>query len=102
MMVTGSSRRSLHDREVFSQKRPPTKGFSVDKRIAKRHKRQVARAKKNVKMSEPDLRTPEQVRADREASGGVTGRGGGGGVNDAKPSGHSHVGPAIVSTPKAP
>ncbi len=75
--------------------------FFVDKRIAKRHKRQVERAKKNVKTSEPDLRTPEQIRADREASGGVSARGGLGG-SDAKPSTHSKVGPAIVSTPKAP
>lgn len=74
----------------------------MDKRIAKRHKRQVERAKKNVKTSEPDLRTPEQVRADREASGGVTARGGGGGGDSAKPSTQSKVGPAIVSTPKAP
>ena len=40
----------------------------MDKRLAKRHKRQVARAKMNVKISEPDVRTPEQIRADREAS----------------------------------
>lgn len=37
-------------------------------RILKRHKRQVARAKQRVQLSEPDLRTPEQVRAAREAS----------------------------------
>ncbi len=40
----------------------------MDKRLAKRHKRQVARARANVKVSEPDLRTPEQIEADREAS----------------------------------
>jgi hypothetical protein len=40
----------------------------MDKRIAKRHKRQVARAKEHVKLSEPDLRTPEQIKAAREAS----------------------------------
>jgi hypothetical protein len=40
----------------------------MDKRLAKRHKRQVARAKMNVKTSEPDVRTPEQIKADREAS----------------------------------
>jgi hypothetical protein len=40
----------------------------MDKRLAKRHKRQVARARANVKTSEPDLRTPEQIEADREAS----------------------------------
>jgi hypothetical protein len=40
----------------------------MDKRIAKRHKREVARAKNRVKLSEPDLRTPEQIKAAREAS----------------------------------
>jgi hypothetical protein len=41
---------------------------NMDKRLAKRHKRQVARAKERVKLSEPDLRTPEQIQAAREAS----------------------------------
>ena len=40
----------------------------MDKRLAKRHKRQVARAKEHVKVSEPDVRTPEQIEAAREAS----------------------------------
>jgi len=40
----------------------------MDKRLAKRHKRQVARAKEKVKVSEPDVRTPEQIEAAREAS----------------------------------
>lgn len=40
----------------------------MDKRLLKRHKRQVARAKEHVKLSEPDLRTPEQIKAAREAS----------------------------------
>jgi hypothetical protein len=40
----------------------------MDNRIAKRHKRQVARAKSRVKLSEPDVRTPEQIKAAREAS----------------------------------
>jgi hypothetical protein len=40
----------------------------MDKRLAKRHKRQVARAKERVKLSEPDVRTPEQIKAAREAS----------------------------------
>ena len=40
----------------------------MDKRLAKRHKRQVSRAKKRVRLSEPDLRTPEQIKAAREAS----------------------------------
>ena len=40
----------------------------MDKRLAKRHKRQVARAKAHAKQSEPDVRTPEQIAAAREAS----------------------------------
>jgi hypothetical protein len=40
----------------------------MDKRLAKRHKRQVARAKERVKLSEPDVRTPEQIAAAKEAS----------------------------------
>ncbi len=40
----------------------------MDKRLAKRHKRQVARAKINAKETEPDVRTPEQIQAAREAS----------------------------------
>jgi hypothetical protein len=47
----------------------------MDKRIAKRHKREVARAKSRVKLSEPDLRTPEQIKAAREASRPDTSRG---------------------------
>jgi hypothetical protein len=40
----------------------------MDKRLAKRHKRAVARANINSKETEPDLRTPEQVQAARDAS----------------------------------
>lgn len=47
----------------------------MDKRLMKRHKRQVLRGRQKIRLSEPDLRTPEQVRAAREASrpGGVRG-----------------------------
>lgn len=45
----------------------------MDKRLEKRHKRQVARAKLHSKISEPDLRTPEEIRAAREASRPRTG-----------------------------
>ncbi|MGP0074169.1 MAG: hypothetical protein ACLPWF_19830 [Bryobacteraceae bacterium] len=47
----------------------------MDKRLAKRHKRQVARAKQHVKLSEPDVRTPEQIKAAREASRAPAARG---------------------------
>jgi hypothetical protein len=40
----------------------------MDKRLAKRHKRQVSRARQKVKVSEPDVRTPEQIAAARAAS----------------------------------
>ena len=38
------------------------------KRLLKRHNREVSRAKAKVRLSEPDVRTPEQVSAAREAS----------------------------------
>ena len=40
----------------------------MDKRLQKRHKRQVERAKTRIKVSEPDVRTPEEVKAARDAS----------------------------------
>jgi hypothetical protein len=40
----------------------------MDKRVEKRHKRQVARAKLHSKKSEPDVRSREQIEAAREAS----------------------------------
>jgi hypothetical protein len=46
----------------------------MNKRLEKRHKRQVLRAKQNVKVSEPDLRTPEQMTAAREVSRSVGSR----------------------------
>jgi hypothetical protein len=45
----------------------------MNKRLLKRHKRQVSRAKDRGKLSEPDLRTPEQRAAAREASRAVVG-----------------------------
>jgi len=44
----------------------------MNKRLAKRHKRQVARAKERVKVSEPDVRSPEQHAAAREASRSIS------------------------------
>jgi hypothetical protein len=41
-------------------------------KLVKRHKRQVARARERVRLSQPDLRTREQVAAAREASRGMT------------------------------
>jgi hypothetical protein len=53
------------------------KSGQMDKRLAKRHKRQVSRAKQRVVVSEPDLRTPEQIKAAREASRHDPGHGSG-------------------------
>ena len=44
----------------------------MNRKLLKRHKRQVARAKERVKVSEPDVRTPEQLAAAREASSAVS------------------------------
>jgi hypothetical protein len=46
----------------------------MDKRLLKRHKRQVSRARQHVKVSEPDVRTPEEVTAAREVSRSVSSR----------------------------
>ena len=46
----------------------------MNKRLDKRHKRQVARGRERGKLSEPDVRTPEQLAAAREASRAVAGR----------------------------
>src|SRR5438093_10646599 len=43
-------------------------GERVDKRLAKRHKRQVSRAREKIKLSEPDLRSADQIEAARLAS----------------------------------
>ena len=40
----------------------------MDKRLAKRHQRKVNRARERVRISEPDVRTPEQIAAARLAS----------------------------------
>jgi hypothetical protein len=46
----------------------------MNKRILKRHKRQVLRARERVRLSEPDLRTQEQLTAAREVSRSVASR----------------------------
>jgi hypothetical protein len=46
----------------------------MNKRLPKHHKRQVSRAKERGTLSEPDLRTPEQLMAAREAGRTVAGR----------------------------
>jgi len=40
----------------------------MNKRLERRHKKQVERAREHKKTSEPDVRTPEQIKAARELS----------------------------------
>ena len=42
--------------------------MNTQQRLLKRQKRAVARAKENTAVSEPDVRTPEQIQAARDAS----------------------------------
>lgn len=42
--------------------------MNTQQRLLKRQKRKVARAKENIKVSEPDVRTQEQIEAARQAS----------------------------------
>lgn len=46
----------------------------MNKRILKRHKCQISRAGEQVRISQPDLRTSEQVAAAREVSRSVASR----------------------------
>jgi len=73
----------------------------MNKRLQKRHKRQVSRAKDRVKLPEPDVRTPEQIKAAREASRPARGWGNGPQANYSKPSTRNHAGPAAHSPAKA-
>lgn len=72
----------------------------MDKRLLKRHKRQVARAREHVKLSEPDVRTPEQIKADREASRPTGVLRGGAGLNYSGPSVRNSAAPATGSQAK--
>lgn len=74
----------------------------MNKRLLKRHKRQVSRAKERGKLSEPDLRTPEQLRAAREAGRPAGGWRNGARALYARPSIRNHPEPAIDSTAKHP
>ena len=46
----------------------------MNKRLDKRRKRPVSSKKERVRLSQPDMRTPEQRQAAREASQVLTGR----------------------------
>lgn len=60
--------------------------MSTSKRLLKRHKREVSRAREHVKISEPDVRTPEEIKAARDASRANVGRSGDGSTNNSTPS----------------
>jgi hypothetical protein len=73
----------------------------MNKRLLKRHKRQVSRAKERVRVSEPDLRTAEQLSAAREASRRVASQHNVPRAPYTVPSFQNQAGPAIDNTPKA-
>lgn len=68
----------------------------MDKRLTKRHNRQVSRAKERVRLSEPDLRTPEQIKAAREASRPADGQRKGANVSNSVPSFRTRAAPAAT------
>lgn len=72
----------------------------MDKRLAKRHKRQVTRARENVKLSEPDLRTPEEIKAAREASRASINQGGAASASSGATSVNRPRGPAVGGAAK--
>jgi len=72
----------------------------MNKRIEKRHKREVARARARGKVSEPDVRTPEQIRAAREASQPAGGWRNGASSHVPASSGRGHSGSAVGSPAK--
>jgi hypothetical protein len=73
----------------------------MNKRLLKRHQRQVSRAKERVRVSEPDLRTPEQLSAAREVSRSVAGQHNVPRAPYSRPSLGNQAKPATDSTPKA-
>jgi hypothetical protein len=74
----------------------------MNKRLLKRHKRQVLRAKGRTRLSEPDVRTPEQVRAAREASRPAVDRRGGAHARYSAPPTQGHAETADTAPQSAP
>jgi len=70
----------------------------MNKRLEKRHKRQVSRAKAQVKLSEPDLRTPEQMKAARDASRPDISRSMGLAAHQSAPTNRNHSRSSITSS----
>ena len=73
----------------------------MNNREQKRHKREVSRANSHVKLSAPDVRTPEQIKAAREASRPVGGWRQDPHANFSGPSMQNHVGSVARSPSKA-
>ncbi len=72
----------------------------MNKRLTKRHNRQISRAKARVRLSEPDVRTPEEIRAAKDASRPVGGWGNAAKAHYSRPSGPDHAGTASHSAAK--
>ena len=73
----------------------------MNKRIMKRHKRQVSRAKERIRLSEPDLRTPEQLTTAREVSRSIASRHSLPHVHYSSPSIRNPAGRSAEDAPKA-
>jgi hypothetical protein len=73
----------------------------INKRILKRHRCQVSRANDRVRLSEPDLRTPEQLTAARDVSRSIASRHCVPHPNYATPSIRNAAGPPAEGAPKA-
>jgi hypothetical protein len=69
----------------------------MNKRVEKRHMRQVSRAKNRVRLSEPDVRTPEQIKAARQASRPASGWGIGPQASYSRPSTRNNANSAAHS-----
>ena len=72
----------------------------MNKRILKR-KRQVSRAREQIRRSQPDLRTPEQVAAAREVSRSMASRHSLPHVHYSSPPMRNPAGPSAEEAPKA-
>ncbi len=72
----------------------------MNKRLAKRHKRHVARARERTKLSEPDVRTPEQLKAARLVSRAVRASDNSPLSHYSTPSVQDHAGPATEGSAK--
>ncbi|MBE0659139.1 MAG: hypothetical protein IH602_15700 [Bryobacteraceae bacterium] len=72
----------------------------MNKRLLKTHKRKVARQRDRAKQTEPDLRTPEEIKAAKEASRPAGGYGAGPTAFYSRSSAGGHANPASHSASK--